>query len=70
MTKELENRFHDLLVKDCNGTITESEKKKLQILEKKRNESSEWENLQIAKLDYSIRELKKLLGKANRVLEK
>lgn len=67
MTEELEKRFHDLLCKICNGTATENEKKKFEILEKKRNESTEWESRQVAKLDYSLREIKKLLGKTKRI---
>lgn len=67
MTEQLEKRFHDLLCKVCNGTATENEKKKFEILEKKRNKSDEWESRQTAKLEYSIREMKKLLGKVKHI---
>lgn len=58
----LEKRFHELLVLDCRGKATPTEKRKLSILEKMREEPSDYEKRQISRLDYQTRKIKKQMG--------
>ena len=63
MSPKLEKRFHELLVLDCCGRATPTEKRKLAILQKKREEPSDYERRQIPRLEYQTRKIQKLMGK-------
>ena len=61
-----EERFHELLVKDCRGQTTEREKSELAILESARlSELESKEKHLVDALDKQISQLKELLGSMN-----
>jgi len=66
MKSSLEKRFHELLVLDCRGKATPTEKRKLAILEKMREcEPSAFEKRQIPRLEWNMRQMRKTLGRLN-----
>ena len=64
MNRKLEQRFHELLILDCSGKATPIEKRKLAILEKMRDQTSDYEKKQIPRLDYQMRKMRKLIRRS------